>query len=132
MRQLLGCVVLTVAIAVPGSAQSIAGRWNAEMNTPGGAVPFGLVFRIHGDTVDGTVQRAAGDQPLHGAIARDTVTFSYTIDYNGNPLTLTMTARIFADSLAGVVDFDGNGTDRFHATRAKVNGDSTGIRRVRR
>ncbi|HEX3928203.1 MAG TPA: hypothetical protein VHW65_09395 [Gemmatimonadales bacterium] len=110
-------------VSTPLAAQSISGRWDAGMNTPGGSIPFGLVFQLRGDTVAGTVERSAGNVPLSGIIQRDTVVFSYTIDYNGNPLTLTMTAKVFRDSLSGMVDFDGKGSDAFWATRAKP--DST-------
>lgn len=101
------------------AAQSVAGHWDAAMNTPGGTVPFGLALTQTADTVQGTVERSAGNVPLFGTVARDTIVFSYTITYNDHPLTLTMTARVWPDSMVGMVDFAGQGSDQFWARRPK-------------
>lgn len=120
MKPLLALIAAAgVMLPVAARAQSLGGDWDAGMNTPGGTINFGLSFTVHGDTVTGTVHRSAGDVPLYGTIRRDTVTFSYTVQYNGNDLTLTMTAKLAGDSLSGTVDFAGQGSDQFWATRAK-------------
>ncbi|MGH7582648.1 MAG: hypothetical protein ACREL5_05435 [Gemmatimonadales bacterium] len=113
--------LLAVLALAPGAlpAQSLAGTWDAAMNTPGGVVEFGLVFHVQGDTVTGTVKRSQGDVPLSGVVVGDTVSFSYTITYNDHPFDLTMTARIVGDSLKGTVDFEGQGSDLFWARRVK-------------
>lgn len=104
--------------ALSASAPTIAGEWDASMNTPGGVRNFKIVFQVAGDTVTGTVKRTMGDASLTGRIKGDTLTFSYTIDYNGNPLTLTMTAMVTGDSMKGIVDFGGAAQDDFWAKRA--------------
>jgi len=113
--------ILAILLSVPAcaAAQSLAGRWDAAMNTPGGEVDFGLILQVKGDTVTGTVKRAQGDVPLSGMVHGDSVWFSYTVLYNDNPFTLTMTARIAGDSLKGMVDFEGQASDLFWAHRAK-------------
>jgi hypothetical protein len=107
------CLLLTA----PAAAQSIAGEWDAAMNTPGGVRPFKILFVVDGDKVTGTVKRTAGDVPLTGSLKGDTVGFSYTIDYNGNALVMTVIARVAGDSLKGIVDFGGNAQDEFWAAR---------------
>jgi hypothetical protein len=99
------------------SAQSIAGEWDASINTPGGPRSFKIVFEVKGDTLTGTVKREAGDVPLTGTIRDSTVRFSYTVNYNGNPLTLTVTATVTGDSMKGTVDFAGAAEDEFRAQR---------------
>ena len=66
----------------------------------------------------GTVKRPAGEVPLTGTVKGDTVSFSYTILYNDNPLVLTVTAKLSGDSLTGVVDFGGAAQEEFSAKRA--------------
>ena len=108
------CAVLTTAAA----AQSVAGEWDAAINTPGGVRPFKIIFQVDGEKLTGTVKRPAGDVPLAGLVKGDTVQFSYTIDYNGNALVLTVIATATGDSLKGFVDFGGVSQDEFWAKRA--------------
>ena len=117
-RLFLSLVVASTALTTTGAAQSIAGEWDASMNTPGGVRNFKIVFQVSGDTLTGTVKRPAGDVPLTGTIKGNVVKFSYTIDYNGNDLVLTMTATLDGDTMKGTVDFGGNGEDEFSAKRA--------------
>jgi hypothetical protein len=121
MKKFLPGILLIAALTAPTalSAQGVAGDWAAAMNTPGGAVNFGLALMVKGDTVTGTVHRSAGDVPLFGRTKGDSVVFAYTVQYNGHDLTLTMAAKVAGDSLLGSVDFDGQGSDAFWAARLK-------------
>jgi hypothetical protein len=116
MHRTYPLVAAALIAASPLSAQSVAGKWNAAMNTPGGMVPLALDLKVSGDTVTGTVDDN-GPIPLMGMVQHDTLSFSYTVNYNGHPLLLTMTARIAGDSLKGLVDFNGEGTGEFWASR---------------
>ncbi len=102
----------------PTPVPTITGEWNASMNTPGGARAFGLVFKVEGEQLTGTVKRDAGDVPLEGTVKGKTVTFSYSVNYNGNALLLTMTATVSGDTMKGTVSFGGQADDDFNATRA--------------
>jgi hypothetical protein len=114
--------VLSSVAAFPAassaSAQSVAGEWTAAMNTPGGVREFGIVFQVHGDSLSGTVKRAAGDVPLSGKVTGETVTFRYVINYGGSDLPLTVTAVVDGDTMRGVIDFNGVAEDEFWAKRA--------------
>ncbi len=121
MRTLLLSLVLGASLlAAPASAQSIAGEWDATMNTPGGVRNFKIAFQVDGEKLSGTVKRQAGDVPLAGTIKDSLVTFRYTVDYNGNPLTLTMSATLKGDAMKGTVDFGGAAQDEFSAKRASA------------
>lgn len=100
------------------SAQSIAGEWDATMQTPGGPRLFKIVFKQDGEKLAGTIKREAGDTPLTGTIKGNAVQFSYTVDYNGNALTLTMTTTLDGNTMKGTVSFGGQAEDQFSATRA--------------
>ena len=106
------------------AAQSVAGEWDATLNTPGGARQFKIVFKQDGEKLTGTVKREAGDAALTGTIKGTAVQFSYTVDYNGNALTLTMTTKLDGNTMKGTVSFGGQAEDEFSATRAAVKPDS--------
>lgn len=127
----LFAVLLVGGSILPAAAhaQSLDGDWAAAMNTPGGTINFGIAFKLKGDTVTGTVHRSAGDVPLYGTIKGDTVTFGYTVQYNGHDLNLTMTAKLVRDSLTGTVDFDGQSEDQFWAARVKPTPGAPPVRR---
>ena len=105
----------------PGSsavqAQSVAGEWTASMNTPGGARPFGLVFKVDGEKLTGTVKRSSGDVPLEGTIKGKDINFSYAINYNGNALSLFFSGKVDGDNISGTVSFGGNAEDSWSAKR---------------
>jgi hypothetical protein len=119
MKALLPAVMLALAVVCPSvSAQSVAGEWDAAMSTPGGVISFKILFQVHGDTLTGTVRRDAGDVPLLGTVKGDTVSFTYTISYNGHDLPLSIVAIVVGDVMNGTVDFNGAGEDSFAAKRS--------------
>ena len=100
-------LIVTSVFTLVGTAQaqSIAGEWDAAMNTPGSVRNFKIVFNVSGDSLTGTVKRQAADVPLVGTIKDNVVRFGYTVNYNGNPLQLTVTATVTGDSMKGTVAF---------------------------
>lgn len=118
MRRTLFSLALVAFAAVPPvRAQSVAGEWNATMNTPGGPSSFKVILQVKGDSLSGTVKRRAGDSPLAGTVKGQDITFWYTIDYNGNALAMTVTAKLTGDEMKGTVDMNGNATEEFAARR---------------
>jgi len=101
------------------AAQSspVDGEWDASMNTPGGPRPFKLVFKLDGEKLTGTAKRANGDVALAGTVKGDDINFSYTIDYNGNPVTLSFSGKVKGDSMGGTVYFNESASDEWSAKR---------------
>ena len=112
----LGIMLLTVANA-SAQSKSVAGEWDAAMNTPGGARPFKLVLKVDGEKLTGTAKRSSGDVPLQGTVKGNDIAFGYTINYNGNDLTLTFTGKVSGDEISGTVSFGGNAEDTWSAKR---------------
>lgn len=120
MKVLCAAFALALFATAPLPAQSVAGEWDAEIDTPGGPRPFKIVFAVHGDSLSGTVKRPAGEVPLLGSVRGDTVRFAYTIVYNENELTLSVTAKLTGDTMAGTVDFGGAAQEAFRARRSSA------------
>ncbi len=119
-------VILAVALLAftrVASAQSVTGEWDALMSTPGGARPSKIVFKQDGEKLTGTVKREAGDVALQGSVKGTAVQFTYTVDYNGNALVLSIAATLSGNSMKGTVSFGGQAEDEWSATRATAKGN---------
>lgn len=123
MKKLLSVLfvfALTSMIALSAFAQSasVAGEWDAAMNTPGGTRNFKIKFKVDGEKLTGEVGRDTGSLPLTGTIKGNDIQFSYTVKYNDNDLALTMTGKVDGDNIAGTVSFGGMAEDSWSAKRA--------------
>ncbi|HQX57211.1 MAG TPA: hypothetical protein PLP07_14905 [Pyrinomonadaceae bacterium] len=110
-------LILLGAGAATAQSTSIAGEWDASYNTPGGPRSFRLIFNVEGEKVTGTAKRSNGDVPLTGTVKGDDISFSYTINYNGNDLTLSFSGKIKGDSMDGTVAFNENANEEWSAKR---------------
>ena len=101
------------------SAQkTVAGEWDAQFNTPGGPQPLKLILKVDGEKLSGTAKRSRGDVALTGTVKGDDITFAYTIEYNGNAVTLTFTGKVKGDTMSGTVSFNESASDDWSAKRA--------------
>jgi hypothetical protein len=112
-------VALLISAQTASAQSSVAGNWDAVMNTPGGTVPLKLVFVVDGEKLTGTAKRSRGDVALVGTVKGSDISFSYTIDYNGNPFTVSFSGKVDGDRINGVV-LMGSTEDAWSATRAKA------------
>ena len=99
---------------------SVAGEWDAVFNTPGGPRPFKLILKVDGEKLSGTARRPSGDVPVTGTAKGTDISFSYTISYNGNAVTLSYTGKVSGDSMSGTVTFNENAAEEWSAKRATV------------
>ena len=79
-----------------------------------------MTFAVKGDSVTGSVKRPTGEVlPLKGTIKGSDLTYTYTISNNGQPVPVTVKAKVVGDSLSGTMDFGGAMTGQITAKRAK-------------
>jgi hypothetical protein len=115
IRKALIFAILFAGFAFAGASltfaqtKSVAGEWDAAMTTPGGVSNFKLIFKADGEKLTGTVKRASGDVPLEGTIKGQDLDFSYTIEYGGRSLTMSLTGKLAGDSISGLVFFGESG-----------------------
>ena len=122
MRAVLSVIasLLLVSSAVPAQSKSIAGTWNATVTMANGGGNPTLTFTVKGDSVTGTVRRPATGEsfPLKGTIKGKDLTYTFTITSDGQPVLVTVKAKVAGDSLSGTMDFGGQGTGQIRAARA--------------
>ena len=115
--------IIGLALIFVGGAsaqKSVAGEWDATFNTPGGPQPLKLIFKVEGEKLTGTAKRSRGDVSLSGTVKGDEITFAYSVDYNGNSVTLTFTGKVKGDVINGTVSFNESASDEWSAKRAPV------------
>lgn len=121
MIRIISTVIVSALLlgSVVAFAQtSVAGEWDGSFDTPGGARPFKIVLKVDGENLTGTAKRSSGDVPLSGTIKGDQISFSYTINYGGNDLTLMYSGTVAGDSMSGTVSFGGNAEESWSAKRS--------------
>lgn len=117
-RVLSALSVVSALLAAPATAQSIAGEWEASMETPGGTMSTSrVIFQLDGQKVTGTVKRAAGDAALTGTIVADTLRFTYMIEYSGNAFGMAVVAVVAGDAMRGSISFGGQAEAAWTAAR---------------
>lgn len=120
MKNLFAALALSLMAATGAAAQSVAGEWDAAMNTPGGPRPFKIMFVQNGEVLSGTVKRPTGDVPLQGTIKGTEVKFTYVIAYNGSPITMSATATLAGSDMKGSIDIAGQMQEELTAKRVTM------------
>ena len=101
------------------TASPFAGKWNVNVQNPNGAVESTMDLKVDGKKVTGTLQSQMGDAKLEGEIADGKLTFWFSMDANGQTLSITFVGTSQKDgSLAGTLSF-GQGDLNWTATKAK-------------
>ena len=109
--------IIALLISSAFGQTSVAGDWDGSFNTPGGARPFKIVLKVDGEKLTGTAKRSSGDVPITGTIKGDAISFSYTINYGGNDLTLIYSGKVAGDSMSGTISFGGQAEETWSAKR---------------
>ena len=123
MKKLIILAVMTMGLVFVGAGQmaaqssSVAGDWDAAMETPGGTRTFKIIFKVDGEKLTGTVKRTDGDHPLQGTVKGGALSFSYMIQYNGHDLQMDLGGKVTGDAISGTVSFGGQGDAEWTAKR---------------
>jgi hypothetical protein len=126
MKKILTVLVLLALSVRPVAAQgnSVVGKWKAEFDTQIGMQKYLYTFKQEGAALTGAANADIGgekrDVVLRDVkVSGDTLTFSETIDFQGNAIPITYTGIVSGDQIAftrKVADF---ATETFVAKREK-------------
>jgi len=110
MWRTMTVAVMLVAVPVsPAAAQdSVAGTWNLSVVFDQGSGTPTVVFQQDGETLTGTYTSQLGQYPLKGTFKEKTITFTISVDMQGNEIAFVYTGVLEADgTLKGTVDLGG-------------------------
>ena len=100
--------VATLTLALPASAQSVAGTWDLSWETPRGAQTTTFVFAQDGMNVTGTAQMRRGENTMevpikNGMLHGDQLTFSVELGMGQRTMSQTFVATVKGDSMEGTI-----------------------------
>ena len=101
MRKLMTTGFLLGLLALTAMAADVTGKWTAQMPGRGGQTREATFnFKVDGNTLTGTVSGPQGDMDIsEGKIDGDTITFSQTMEFNGNTMKILYKGTVSGDSI---------------------------------
>src|SRR5580700_7158069 len=101
MRKLMTRGFLLGLLSLTALAADVTGKWAAQMPGPGGQtreVTFN--FKVDGNTLTGTVSGRQGDMEISdGKIDGDAISFSQTMEFNGNTMKILYKGTVSGDQI---------------------------------
>lgn len=118
------CGVL--ALSTTATAQNgapLTGVWDVSVVSPEGETSGRLAVSDDDGRLAGVLGGPGGNIPVEGSRTGDTVTLRFSVQHEGAPLAIVMTAPPGGDALAGTVDFaSGQASGTWKASRATPTG----------
>jgi hypothetical protein len=111
---------LLCAPGVATAQTNVTGDWDVTVNLPQGPRTAAVSLKQDGDKVTGLVKSRAGDLAVEGTIDGSSLRLGFILNYQGQPLPITITGTVDGPSIAGKADFAGMTEGDFSARRADV------------
>ena len=111
MRKLMTTGFLLGLLSLTALAADVTGKWTAQMPGRGGQTREATFnFKVDGNTLTGTVSGPQGDMDIsEGKIDGDTISFSQTMEFNGNTTKILYKGTISGDSIKFTRERQGGG-----------------------
>jgi len=106
--------------AARGAAQAkidVTGKWAFNVETSAGAGAPTFTFKQDGEKLTGHYTGTFGEADLTGTVKGADITFSFTVDAQGNSLKETYTGTADKDTMKGKLVIEGFGEGTFTAKR---------------
>jgi hypothetical protein len=121
-RVAVGAVLmLTLGLsATRGAAQAkvdVTGKWAFNVETSAGAGTPTFTFKQDGEKLTGHYTGTFGEADLTGTVKGADITFSFTVDAQGNSIKETYTGTVDKDTMKGKLVIEGLGEGTFTAKR---------------
>jgi hypothetical protein len=109
MRKLITTGFLLGLLSLTALAADITGKWTAQMPGRNGQTREAtFTFKVDGNTLTGTVSGRMGEAPIaDGKIDGDTVSFTQTMEFNGNTVKMLYKGTVSGDSIKFTRQRDG-------------------------
>lgn len=107
--KLLMAAAAFVLSTAPAFAQTnVAGEWEVTINSPQGSSTAHVVLKQDGDKVSGMFKSPQGELPFEGGtLTGNDLKFEFTVNFQGNPLPITLTGKVDGAAIVGKADFGG-------------------------
>ena len=106
--------------AARGAAQAkvdVTGKWAFNVETSAGAGTPTFTFKQDGEKLTGHYTGTFGEADLTGTVKGADITFSFTVDAQGNAIKETYTGTVDKDTMKGKLVIEGLGEGTFTAKK---------------
>lgn len=104
------------------TAGNLAGVWTVAVTSPQGETPVTLALTDDNGRLAGVLSSPRGNVPVEGTRTADAVTLRFSVNHEGAPLPVALTAPAGADALSGTADFGGQASGTWKASRTTPKG----------
>ena len=95
LKHRIAVIAMVLLLASVLSAADVTGTWKGSFETPEGNVTLTFDMKSAGDAVSGTVSGLPKPAEIKdGKVQGDIITFTFTTEYQGNPLKLLMRGQV--------------------------------------
>ncbi|HUR32648.1 MAG TPA: hypothetical protein VM032_02565 [Vicinamibacterales bacterium] len=114
----LFAVLLAAMPLAQAAATDVTGEWDLTTLSPVGESTNTVEFKKDGEAWKAIAKSPQGERPYDSvAVDGDKVTLVLTIDFQGQPMTITYLGTVADKSINGSADFGGLAMGSFSATR---------------
>jgi hypothetical protein len=117
----LPALLLLLMLLLPGRAfaqTDVSGDWELTITSPQGARTTPVSLKQDGEKITGMFKSQAGELPVEGSVTGRDLKLAFTINFQGQPLPITMTGVVDGPSISGKADFGGFAEGDFSGKRA--------------
>jgi len=86
---------------------NVAGLWDLAIESPQGTIQTTANIKVDGDKISGVMKGARGERTFTGSIKGDQITMVYSVKFQDNDLTITLTGTVTGDTVKGTGDAGG-------------------------
>jgi hypothetical protein len=118
MTALLFVLLAALPFAQAATSPSVIGEWDLTTISPVGESTNTVEFKKDGDVFKALAKSPQGERPYDSvSVDGNKVTLVLTIDFQGQPMTITYSGTVDEKSINGSADFGGLAMGSFSATR---------------
>ena len=112
-------ILLLAAPLVVAEPAKVAGKWNAALQLEAINSSPVLTFKQDGEKLTGTYEGYYGVSPIEGQIKENDIGFVVTMTIEGTKIQGVFSGTVDGDTMGGKVEFEGAGSGKWSAARAK-------------
>ena len=117
MKTIMTALIAALVLTGTASAQDAAGTWDVNLTTPQGAMTVALTVKKDGEKLSGSIAGPQGELPIQGTQKEKAVNFNFTVQTPNGPFPISMSGSQDGDSIAGTIDFNGQGQSEWNGKR---------------
>jgi hypothetical protein len=109
--------VMALMVMQAARAADVTGTWIMSVQTSAGSGSPTFMLVQKGDSISGTYKGQLGEAPVTGSMSGNDMTLEFSVDAQGQSLTIKYTGKVDGKSVSGSVALGGFGSGTFTGTK---------------